>query len=785
VAQPPDPPRFLTWLVVAALVFALLLLALFLWVEPLIGLMVAVVLCLMLVAGWRSNPALRHTITLRSIRTASFGSVPEASTERPVVRPLVAAAEITLIVALTLITTGRGYHLDRYIDRLAGTEAEFLTSSAYFASASLREYGYIPKWQPWLESGEPLIHSPFAFIINPFSAGPSLLLGGVQGILVSVVIYAILASVGGWFLGWILGLSSPARLLLALLMLGKGNMQAMISSGFFQLGTSQAYFPWLIAGTLAIFWLPGKRWPVILTALTFALMFLAGNIWYTLPMLVCVALLALYYGLLTKFDMRALRRLALAGVLSVGLSAITLLPIWLERDYIEHPNVPADFNVTPLNQIVPLYFDGDINRRIQIFTRLYDSTQGVETPVLPVAMTYYSYVLPLWFAALIFLVIPPIPYLLHRSGQAGRRGLWVVGGLMIVLCTLWGAGGQPLFVWLYWQIPLLGEWGYPGRALAVASFWIALLAALRVDRLWRALSPKLLLPLILEKAVPLSKAAKLRAGIRLLLVAVVILACATVANDVNQRWGFFPITFPDTNRDNVCVTWLRTYNPGSQLAAWRGGYDAIYTYMDNHVRKFNVEVAYTPLPLSSTIGNLAPLRFTSLPEYGIPWQANERAWLFSQGYMPVPGSQLLNRQYCLWRKADTLPYAYTVPFDYVATLDSHTMLDVRRVSPVTALERRPDEIALIAQSDTESELVLTVQELAYPGWQVELDGQPTALEVLGGQIAVRLPFDGRGHTVYFAFRPSLLYIGAIITLVTCAVCISILLVGHRIRRETH
>lgn len=753
-----------------------MLLALFLLVEPLVGLMVAGVLGLMLVAARRSNPALRQATTLRNVRAIIFGSVPTSPITH--IRPIVAFAEITLIIAAALIATGRGYHLDRYIDRLAGTEAEFLTSSVYFASASLREYGYIPKWQPWLESGEPLIHSPFAFVVNPFSAGPGLLLGGVQGILVSVVIYAILAGVGGWFLGWVLGCGSLARVLLALLMLGKGNMHAMIGSGFFQLGTSQAYFPWLMAGTLAIFWLPDKRWPVVLTALAFALMFLAGNIWYTLPMLVCVALLALYYGVLAKLDIAALRRLTAAGVLAVGLSAVTLLPIWLERDHIEHPNTPAAGFVTPRNQIIPLYFDSDINRRIQIFMNPSNSNEGFDAPVSAVALTYYSYVLPLWFAALIFVVVPPIPYLLHRPGRAGRRGMWLVGGIVIVLCTLWGAGGHPLFIWLYWNVPLLGEWGYVGRALAVASFWIAVLVILRVDGLWRALSPQLLLPFFLNKVVPVRRAAKIRVSIRFLFVAALIAACAAAAYDVNRLWGRFPITHLPSYRDSVCVTWLRIHNPDRQLAVWRGGYDTIFTYLDNRVRKFNVEVAYTPLPLPSTIGDLAPLRFTSLPEYAIPWQGNERAWLVSQGYTPVPGSQLLNRQYCLWRKADALPYAYTVPVDVITALGGEP-LNTRHVAPVTALERRPDEIALIGQANARTSVVLTVQELAYPGWQVELDGRPAALEVFGGQIAVRLPQDSHTHTIYFAFRPPLFYLGAAITLVTCGICLLILLVPRR------
>jgi hypothetical protein len=265
-------------------------------------------------------------------------------------------------------------------------------------------------------------------------------------------------------------------------------------------------------------------------------------------------------------------------------------------------------------------------------------------------------------------------------------------------------------------------------------------------------------------------------GAKLLLSGGLAIACALAAYDVNRLWGYFPITQPPSYRDNVCVSWLRAHNPDRQLSVWRGGYDVIFSYLADHVRKFNVEVAYTPLPLPSTIGDLDLLRFNSLPEYGIPYHGGERAWLISQGYTPVSGSQLTERQYCLWRKADALPYAYTIPIDVVMALDGGETLDASHVSPVSALERRPDEIALIASAEGDKPIVLTVQELAYPGWQVELDGTPAVLDVLGGQIAVRLPGDGRPRTVYFAFRPMLFYLGAMITLVTCAVCVLILLV---------
>jgi hypothetical protein len=257
------------------------------------------------------------------------------------------------------------------------------------------------------------------------------------------------------------------------------------------------------------------------------------------------------------------------------------------------------------------------------------------------------------------------------------------------------------------------------------------------------------------------------------LMVVLIAAGVIAAYDVNRQWAAFPVDHLPSFRDTTCVTWLRAQNLETPLVAWRSGYDAIFTFLDNRVRKFNVEVAYTPLPLPSTIGEIERLRFTSLPEYAMPWFEPEQERLRAQGYMPVASSPIIDGHRCLWRKADALPYAYTVSIDDMMQLNPDAVLDANLVSPVTALERRPDEIALIAPTNMALPLVLTVQEIAYPGWQVEVAGRPAALEVLGGQIAVRV------HAVYFAFRPPMLYLGAAITLVSCGICVLILLRSGR------
>ena len=70
----------------------------------------------------------------------------------------------------------------------------------------------------------------------------------------------IYAGLGGWLLGYVLGFGSLARVFLGLMLIGKGNMQSMVSFGFFQLGVTQAYLAWVAAATIAIVRFPKTRW---------------------------------------------------------------------------------------------------------------------------------------------------------------------------------------------------------------------------------------------------------------------------------------------------------------------------------------------------------------------------------------------------------------------------------------------------------------------------------------------------------------------------------------------
>jgi hypothetical protein len=87
--------------------------------------------------------------------------------------------------------------------------------------------------------------------------------------------------------------------------------------------------------------------------------------------------------------------------------------------------------------------------------------------------------------------------------------------------------------------------------------------------------------------------------------------------------------------------------------------------------------------------------------------------------------------------------------------------------PVAGLNRKPDDITVRIEAVSEPTIV-TVQERAYPGWQVRLDGHPARLESVGGLVGIVVQPDGAAHAIRFRYRPPLLVLGGVVTLLASA-----------------
>ncbi|MBX3083968.1 MAG: hypothetical protein KF716_20195 [Anaerolineae bacterium] len=644
-----------------------------------------------------------------------------------------------------------------------------MTRTSYALGTLLPAKGYIPLWQPYLEFGDPLLENPVSFAFNPFIAWPCILFGTHNGIKVSIALTAIMAGLGGWAVARVLGLGFLGRMLLAMLCLGKGNMHSFLSQGHYALTIVQAYFPWIFAGVIGIF--KGyKRWPIMMVAIAFSLVIWTGLPWFPPALVLTIGILSLVcaFGIKTTLiDNKPQHQLVinwskliLVGValgVALSLSMITMLPLWAKRDYIGESTVAQDYRAD-LGGIIGFFFNN-----------VKDMQESVLIPT-GTAYSYYSYISPAWYAGLIGAAA--LVFVLLRRKLPPLYWQVAIGGVFIVIfCTLWGAGQNPIIEWSYQAIPLANQFRHVARVLGLASLWVAILIAMGADVLWRDLVSK---PVWWSNSW--FSAPSVQKPMLAILALVLIVPSGVASYDVVRQWqtswGEFFIQ-PEDPWEDYCISWLRKQYPDRELSVWTLDYHNIFTYLRNQVRHgWVASDFYHPEAIASTIykGSLIPKSDASqpsMPEFAIGVIHFDDAWMEANGYVAMPESAdpfEPEKRPCMYRRDGEYEYAFTVTR---ADLDAHPeSLPVTATTPITRYGRDYDRIALVVNGRTDQDVVATVQELAYPGWTAAINGESANLESVGGQIGVVLPRSDEQFIVTFQFLPQRFFIGSVITLLT-------------------
>lgn len=364
---------------------------------------------------------------------------------------------------------------------MIGVEHERLTGVLLTVNVGLEQYDHIPTWNPYIGIGEPLLNNPFSYLFNPFSSLPVLVFGGVQGSKVAAILGVLLAGYNMWIFMLAVGAGGAGRVIAAALYMMSGGIAGKFNPGHFQLGLSLAWPPLVFAGLWWTIHTDNRRAP-LLTALAFALLFFAGNIYYSLHTILCCMVIVGFHLArrqradhaqgLWRFETRRVRRVLLAGVFALGLAMIQFLPVWAIRESIRHGSDPLLSDrygpeQTIANFVIPWpdweYREGSADVLI-----------GVD----------YAYIGPIAF---LFIGAAAGVLLLSRSARRQLRTLPVwIALLLALVMMLWGAGQTPIVQWLYANVPLLAEFRYVGRAHAIAALWWIVLIGLSVDLLWRS-----------------------------------------------------------------------------------------------------------------------------------------------------------------------------------------------------------------------------------------------------------------------------------------------------------
>jgi hypothetical protein len=693
---------------------------------------------------------------------------------------------LALLIELVIIIVAGAFINAPYMNmnpklRLTGNESEYLMASITVMKDALDKEGRIPLWDPYLEFGEPLVNNPFIYLFNPISSVPSLLLGSINGIKISIILSTIVAGLGGWVLGRILGLRGLARVVLGLLLMGKGNMNSMLYAGFYQLDVAQAYFPWVLAGCIGLLWYKKQRWPIVLTVISIALMFWTGLLWFLLPFALILATLFLFHifqirrvphgrNLLSRLrlwiDYSMVRRMILAGAATVALCMISLLPLWVNRNYLGQSSITVDPKYD-VGLVMSQFFSGDTDQ--------YYSAFGVYQ-----LWYYYSYVLPGWFAialvallALALLAPQPLPI----APRLWRVILACI--LMFIFCTFWGAGQNPIIDWAYTAIPLVSQFRYVMRVLGVASFLVGTLGAILLDIGWVAL---------VANSNFEFRPARVWKILRIPFLVLLVVASSVATVQVLSKYNIMNEggLKPESPDETACVEWLHKTYPNEPLSVWTVNYFYILSYLRNDARHYRIATDfYHAQGEPSEIGPVDLIQL-SIPRWAIVFEFGERNWAHDTGYVPFDQSPIsaINGLPCIMQNTNALSYMYTASAQVLNGFTSKHAVDASATTPVTTFVRDYDHIGAIVTSSSTDDTYLTAQEVDYPGWYAELDGRPTKVVSVGGEIGVALPTDGQTHRVLFYYHPPLLFIGAFVTILTIILLILYLLRADRFIPES-
>jgi hypothetical protein len=692
------------------------------------------------------------------------------NTLRRVAPYLIAAAEIVLICAALYAFTPQVRDMREDL-RLRGPEYSYLIGSGAVAAQVYHHGGAIPLWNPFMGRGEPMLESPFSYVLNPFMTAPIILYGAVQGGKIALIWHVFIMGAGGWLLAKALDCRAPGRILLGLLLGASGSFAGAIGFGFYQMSLSQAYVPWVYAGLIGTLYRHERAWIVVL-ACAAALLIFAGTFWYVLP--TALGALALTLFALVRRDGEkprvilrpgALPRLIGASALAAMLSAVRMIPQLAHYDLIDHPFYEL---------LITLDF-GDL------FRAYFDSS---ELPELYLYAMYYHYVVPPLFALLMILMrlwvtgSPSIP------NRVPRWRIAAPAALLIVFFTAWAQERTPLFLWLYQTFPVLTEWRFLGRMMAAAAIWVAALAALAFDDVLRAYADGLPRPLNLFQLAPRAAAAL-----------IVIGAGVYAAVDVMLNWYRAAGTESTFTYTAEALHDLRTGRAGAEVGLtptsfipmWTEGFFDYLPHYETLIRGSFGNPDYRPRGLPSTLGGEAVSAFP--PEFAAGLNPTYQSYLIELGYRLMPGYSGVTRYGIDAAEGLRDPRAYRVvrsdnPPTYPTALWHHPGLPsylfavhedelIGREQPLTAREALPirsyehnvDWIR-VTLGDYDPGFVLVAQETAYPGWRVTVDRRAAPIESVGGIIGVRLPEKAPGSPptiVEFHYDPPLLYLGAVIS----------------------
>ena len=610
-----------------------------------------------------------------------------------------------------------------------GEEYSYLINSGALASFTFQQNGAIPLWNPLIGHGEPLFENLFSYLFNPFMTYPILFWGIVQGGKIAIMLHIVIMALGGWALGRALKLDHGGAVLLALLLAASGSFNSALDRGFYQIGLSLAYVPWVYAGVIGLLYRPQtRRWLGILVVATVLLIFV-GSFWYVVPTAIGCALIALFALRRETPALRGerIRHLLIAGALIFGFGCLVLIPR-LNSYLVYHPPAGLGGDTWDLSAILQSFF---VNEKTTAADWWFA----------------YHFIIPGWFALVV--VIARL-ILVRLKPLFVRWRILIPAFILILFFCVWAQGNTPLFNLLY-DNTFLNQWRWPIRMAAAAAPFVALIAAVWFDET---------ISLLAERHIILKLGA-----------AALVLVGLYGASQVYWNWdNLFHFEPYLDNAEYDSLTKLRADHPDTFLAVQTEG---PLSHLIAHALLIRSSIGN---PDVFTNGLPSPPNFEGMllssPQFAVASNENYANFLHDRGFVPYPDSPTDDSgRPLLWLNPQAVPYAFVVQRETLAKHNGPVTPDI--IDPVAGIEHHLDHIDFTLGA-YKFNSILIVQEADYPGWSATVDGQPATIELFDGYLALSLPLNAQ--TVEFEYHAPLLVVG------TLVYCLTLLLFGGYLLR---
>ncbi len=626
---------------------------------------------------------------------------------------------------------------------LPGNESEIVQSLDWALTTGLRQGGF-PLWNPYLRTGLPYVADPFLHVYNPLSTVPVLLFGVDDGFKIALFLSFLAAALGMWRLCLGLGFGRATRLWAALMYAFTGQAVARFFQGEYDFVLGYAWIPWVIAGVL-IATRTRRRSDIALAALSGALLFVSGNVYYSYYMSFVLVLLAL----VTVLDVRRARpylslhlpraaTLALIGLLALGLIAVQLIPMADFGHNIVKVADPKGTGAQSLPQILLDYLSKDSLRP--------DAIKAIPRE------EFYAYT-GIW-PFLLLLLLPFAPW----KRQARPLFFFV---LVLILTWAWIDIRHMPWRALYERTPFLNQFRYPTRMLIFGALALVVLAGFGLDRLWKSLPApgrveSVSVPGIMRWAVR-------RAGV----LALVIFSVWSVGDLYATNSRHIRTRDPDPPRWQT-IGWLRAADAGEYFVTaandWHSPIAANGLHYVNGWYGFDL---IRPLG-----GSTSSRYLEARPNYDV---------LGIDRQPTVPDAIVVERfpTLTIYKYPHNLPFAFAVANAQLFDASLKSELQADDVTSLAARMPDPNTVDVTAAGTPDGTLV--VMQSAYPGWRLAVDGRLQPVKNVGGYLAADLQ-SGTHHYV-FTYRSQPFSVGLMISLLSLLVILAFVMSGRSFRRR--